>query len=272
MGLAQATFQRPMLKYNLAYNWSRWHFTIMSIRLGVNIDHVATLRQVRAGTTPYPDILEATKASVRGGADQITIHLREDRRHIQDSDLKILSTQCPVDLNLEMAVTDEMEKLVLKYKPQFCCLVPEKRQELTTEGGLDVVKKLKRISLLTERVAKKNIGVSLFIGPDLKQVRASAKSGAFGVEFHTGHWVEAAKKNKGDRDWKRLNEACALAHDLGLKVHAGHGLDYDSATMCTKLPHLRELNIGHAIVCHALEFGLEEAVRRMKAACRVSLQ
>ncbi len=151
----------------------------MSIRLGVNIDHVATLRQVRGGETPYPNILECVLDSVKGGADQITIHLREDRRHIQLEDLKILSEHCPVDLNLEMAVTPEMEKFALKFKPKFVCLVPEKRQELTTEGGLDVAKKLKPISKLIENLKKKGIETSLFIGGDIKQVKASAQSGGF---------------------------------------------------------------------------------------------
>lgn len=236
----------------------------MSIRLGVNIDHVATLKQVRGGETPYPNILDAANAAVRGGADQITIHLREDRRHIQDEDVEILTEQCPVDINLEMAVTDEMEKIALKYAPKYVCLVPEKRAELTTEGGLDVAKKLKRIAKLVEKVGKEDIGTSLFIGPDLKQVKAAAKTGAFAVEFHTGHWCEMLRKNKGERDWKKLVESCQLAHSLGLKVHAGHGLDFDSAKVSCSLPHMRELNIGHSIVCHSVFMGLEEAVRKMK--------
>ncbi|HEX4923413.1 MAG TPA: pyridoxine 5'-phosphate synthase, partial [Bdellovibrionales bacterium] len=176
--------------------------------------------------------------------------------------------ECPVDLNLEMAVTDEMEKLALKHVPRYICLVPEKRRELTTEGGLDVVKKQKRISQLVERVKKKNIEVSNFIAGDLKQVKASAATGAFAVEFHTGHWCDYLRVSpkKAESAWKRLVEAAALAHDLGLKVHAGHGLDFDTAAKCLQLPHVRELNIGHSIVCHALQMGLEEAVRRMKNA------
>jgi pyridoxine 5-phosphate synthase len=181
-----------------------------------------------------------------------------------------LAKECPVDLNLEMAATTEMERLALKYRPDYCCLVPEKRQELTTEGGLDVQKKLSSIKKLTEKLAKKNIGVSLFIGGNLKQVEASAKTGAFAVEFHTGHWVEARGKAK-DREWKKLYEAAILAHDLGLLVHAGHGLDFQSARDSTGLPFLRELNIGHSIVCHSTMMGIEEATRRMKSAINEGL-
>ncbi|MEQ1876255.1 MAG: pyridoxine 5'-phosphate synthase [Bdellovibrionia bacterium] len=240
----------------------------MAIRLGVNIDHVATLRQVRGGTTPYPSMLEATGAAVRGGADQITIHLREDRRHIQDEDVELLAESCPVDLNLEMAVTDEMEKIALKFHPKYVCLVPEKRAELTTEGGLDIVKKLKRISKLTEKMSGENIGVSLFIGADSKQVKASAKSGAFAVEFHTGHWCDNLRKGKGEKDWRKLIDACELAHALGLKVHAGHGLDFGTAKQACILPHMRELNIGHSLVSYSVVMGLEEAVRKMKESFR----
>jgi pyridoxine 5-phosphate synthase len=239
----------------------------MSIRLGVNIDHVATLRQVRGGETPYPNILESVLDSVSGGADQITIHLREDRRHIQLEDLKLLAERCPVDLNLEMAATDEMQKFALKYRPKFVCLVPEKRQELTTEGGLDVSKKLKNISKLIEKLKAKGIETSLFIGGDLKQVKASADSGGFAVEFHTGHWVEQWRKGakSAGKEWKKLLESAHEAHSLGLKVHAGHGLDFETARIACTLPHIRELNIGHFLVCRSVKAGLESSVKEMKS-------
>lgn len=236
-----------------------------SIRLGVNVDHVATLRQVRGGNTTYPDLLENVLAAVRGGADQITIHLREDRRHIQDKDLVVLAAKCPVDLNLEMAATDEMKRLALKHRPKYVCLVPEKRRELTTEGGLDVVRSGRRITGIVSDLLRKGIGVSPFIAPDLKQVRESARVGAFAVEFHTGHWV-LAKGRRRETIWKRLVESAEEAHRLGLRVHAGHGLDWASATEIARLPHLAELNIGHSIVCHALLLGMEASVQRMKQA------
>ncbi|MFN8791272.1 MAG: pyridoxine 5'-phosphate synthase [Bdellovibrionales bacterium] len=232
------------------------------IRLGVNVDHVATLRQVRGGTTPYPHLLEMVQESVRAGADQITIHLREDERHIQKSDLVLLSAKCPVDLNLEMAVTPRMIRLAKRYRPQWCCFVPEKRRELTTEGGLDVVGLRSAIQSAIQKLQSRGIEISLFIAPDLKQVRASFEVGADAVEFHTGHWVryQGARKN---REWSRLKEAAELAHSLGLRVHAGHGLDFVHSRKIRKLPHLKEVNIGHFLVCEALRKGLGQAVREM---------
>lgn len=237
------------------------------IRLGVNVDHVATLRQVRGGTTDYPNILKMVLESVKGGADQITIHLREDRRHIQLSDLVLLSKKCPVLLNLEMGATPEMEKLALKYKPDWCCLVPEKREELTTEGGLDVAGQAYRIGTLTQKLSKKGIKVSHFIEPSLEQVEAAAALGAQAVEFHTGHWVLLKGKAK-QKEWKRLEMAAHLAHGLGLHVHAGHGLDYAHTRKITKLAFLEEVNIGHSLVCYALEDGLRGAVSKMKKILR----
>lgn len=234
------------------------------IRLGVNVDHVATLRQVRGGTTPYPNLLQMVERAVRGGAGQITIHLREDRRHIQLHDLELLAKKCPVPLNLEMGATPEMVRLAKKHKPQWVCLVPEKRAELTTEGGLDVIKGFKKMAPMIEKLQVRGIEISMFIEPSLDQVRASHQIGADAVEFHTGHWV-LLKGPKKAKEWQRLVEAAKLAHELGLGVHAGHGLDYEHTRKILKMPHLREVNIGHSLICYALEEGLEKAVRRMKA-------
>lgn len=233
------------------------------IRLGVNIDHVATLRQVRGGTTPYPDLLHYAKRAVRGGADQITIHLREDRRHIQPADLAVLAKARPAALNLEMAVTDEMFRYARKHRPDWCCFVPEKRRELTTEGGLDVRKGRAAISAMTEKLQRIGIEISMFIEPSLEQVTASYEAGADAVEFHTGKWVRLKGAAK-DREWNRLHESALLAHNLGLGVHAGHGLDDEHTALIKPLYGLREINVGHSLICNALEDGLETAVRRMK--------
>jgi len=231
-----------------------------SIRLGVNIDHAATLRQVRGGTTPYPDLVEIAKLAVRGGAQQITIHLREDRRHIQDQDVKRLTQKRLVPINLEMAATPEMVKNALRYKPDWVCFVPEKREELTTEGGLDV-KKMKRVlSPMVERLQRIGIEISMFIEPSVEQVEASFEVGAEAVEFHTGHWVQL-KGPAQEREWKRLVTAARAAHELGLQVHAGHGLETQTTKLIKKLPFLEEVNIGHFLVCDALEKGLEASVR-----------
>nr|BFD62934.1 pyridoxine 5'-phosphate synthase [Bdellovibrio sp. HM001] len=233
------------------------------IRLGVNVDHVATLRQVRGGTTAYPNLLDMVKKSVKGGAEQITIHLREDRRHIQLEDLKLLSKQCPVPLNLEMAATSQMVSFAKKYRPDWVCFVPEKRAELTTEGGLDVKRGLKKMLPMVEKLQRIGIEISMFIEPSIEQVEASYEAGADAVEFHTGKWVtlKGAKKNA---EWKRLCEAAEWAHYLGMNVHAGHGLDYEHSRLINKLPHLQEVNIGHSLVCYALEYGMEESVRKMR--------
>jgi pyridoxine 5-phosphate synthase len=232
------------------------------VRLGVNVDHVATLRQVRGGTTPYPDLYQMVMCAVRGGAGQITIHLREDRRHIQLHDLQMLSKKCPVPLNLEMGATAEMMRFAQKYKPQWVCIVPEKREELTTEGGLNVVKGFRKMAPMIEKMQTRGIEISLFIEPSIEQVKASHKIGADAVEFHTGHWVlyKGAKKTK---EWKRLVEAAECAHSFGLRVNAGHGLDYEHTEKIKKLPNLCEVNIGHSLICYALHEGLEKAVYNM---------
>ena len=237
--------------------------TKRKIRLGVNIDHIATLRQVRGGTTAYPDLLALAKLAVKGGADGLTLHLREDRRHIQDHDLNLFSQERPAPLNLEMAATSEMVKIALKAKPDWVCFVPEKRAELTTEGGLNVAKMKKIIGPAVDRLQRIGVEISMFIEPRIEQVEAAYEIGAEAVEFHTGAWVQLeglAQK----REWKKLVEASEAAHELGLSVHAGHGLDYRTTKLVTKLPYLEEVNIGHSLICYALEEGIEKTVRRMR--------
>lgn len=233
------------------------------IRLGVNVDHVATLRQVRGGTTSYPDLLNAVKLTVRGGAEQITIHLREDRRHIQLEDLKLLAEKCPVPLNLEMAPDPRMFQLARKYLPAWVCLVPEKREELTTEGGLDLSKNFEFLKKEIEKTQQKGIEVSCFIEPSVAQVNWAHRLGADAVEFHTGHWVLATGEKK-KKIWKNLVEAAEKAHRLSLGVHAGHGLDFEHTRAIRSLPHLREVNIGHSIICYSIEHGIEKATRLIK--------
>lgn len=237
------------------------------IRLGVNVDHIATLRQVRGGTTEYPDLAHLARVAVKAGAEQITIHLREDRRHIQVHDLVTLAARRPALLNLEMAATDEMARFARKHRPDWCCIVPEKRRELTTEGGLDVDRGKKRMMPMIERLQRIGIEISMFIEPSLEQVRASYESGADAVEFHTGRWVHLKGPAK-EREWARLQEAAFLAHALGLGVHAGHGLDYAHTAKIARLHQLREVNIGHSLICYAIEEGLAQSVKKMKKILR----
>ncbi len=233
------------------------------IILGVNIDHAATLRQVRGATTSYPSLVKLTQLAKAGGAQQITIHLREDRRHIQDLDVVHLCQKSALPINLEIAVDAKMVQVALKNMPKWVCFVPEKRQELTTEGGLDVEKCQTQIKQLTNKLQKKNIKVSYFIEPSLQQVELSALAGATAVEFHTGHWVlQSGVKKK--IIWDKLVEAASWANHLGLRVHAGHGLDYHHALLIKKLPYLVEVNIGHSLVCYALEDGLRAVVKKIK--------
>jgi pyridoxine 5-phosphate synthase len=232
------------------------------IRLGVNIDHAATLRQQRAGQTSYPDLLKICHLAKMGGAKQITLHLREDRRHIQDSDVIKLLKNKPLKMNLEMAVTQEMLKMALKHKPHWVCFVPEKRQELTTEGGLDVCQMISKIKPMIQKLNQQKIKVSLFIEPSIDQVMAAREVGADAVEFHTGHWVLLSDKNKA-KEWQRLVMAATVANDLEMNVHAGHGLDYKHAKLIAKLPFLQEVNIGHSLICYALEDGLTKVTRKM---------
>ncbi len=235
---------------------------LKKIRLGVNLDHVATLRQVRGGTTAYPDIVLFVQNAVKGGADQITIHLREDRRHIQDADVARVIKSCPVPVNLEMAATEEMTLIAAKCIPDYICLVPEKREELTTEGGLNVVAMESELREISRRMKLKKIKVSTFIEPSIEQVEASKRIAADAIELHTGKWVQlsgAAEK----AEWDRLVKAAQRAHELGLQVHAGHGLDYKTAKKVAKLPYLEEVNIGHFLVCEALAVGMQKSVREM---------
>jgi pyridoxine 5-phosphate synthase len=235
------------------------------IRLGVNIDHVATLRQVRGNTTAYPDLVKIQNLCVRGGADQITIHLREDRRHIQEFDVLSITTHCPVDVNLEMGATEFMTKVALKYLPEWVCLVPEKRAELTTEGGLDLFHSEHRLHRVISLIQPKGIEVSLFIEPSLRQVEKAFELGADACEFHTGKWVLLKDKKSKQKEWSRLVEAARLCHDLGMRVHAGHGLDIEHVKKIKQLPYLVELNIGHSIICDSIEKGIENSVKEMKS-------
>ena len=230
--------------------------------LGVNIDHVATIRNARGGFDPDP--VAAAKICIENGADSITTHLREDRRHIMDNDVKALAKFVDAHLNLEMAVTDEMQKIALSVKPNSVCLVPEKRQEVTTEGGLDVAGQLKRITDFVTPLLDNEINVSLFIDPTEEQVRAAAKTGAQYIELHTGQYSNAFGGPYEEQEFLNLNEASRLAHALGLKVNAGHGLNYENVRRMHQIIDLNELNIGHIIISRAVFTGLSEAVREMK--------
>lgn len=199
----------------------------------------------------------------KGGASQITIHLREDRRHIQDFDVQLLCRKSALPINLEIAVNEKMQKIALKNKPQWVCFVPEKRQELTTEGGLDIENCFQKIQKMTLQLKNKKIKTSYFIEPSEKQVRLSAAAGADAIEFHTGHWV-LAKGSLKKKIWQNLVHTSRVAQRLGLRVHAGHGLDYAHARLIKKLPHLVEVNIGHALMCLALAQGLQKVVQKMK--------
>lgn len=235
------------------------------IRLGVNIDHVATLRQVRGGTTPYPNMVKIRDLVIKGGADQITIHLREDRRHIQEFDVRDITHGCKVDVNLEMGATEFMTKVALKYLPDWVCLVPEKRAELTTEGGLDLFHSENRLRRVISLVQPRGMEVSLFIEPSLRQVEKAHELGADACEFHTGKWVLLKDMRAKKREWKRLVDAARLCHEFGMRVHAGHGLDVEHVKKIKQLPYLVELNIGHSIICDSIEKGIENSVKEMKS-------
>jgi pyridoxine 5-phosphate synthase len=234
------------------------------LKLGVNIDHVATLRQARG--TVYPDTLEAAKVCAKAGAVSITIHLREDRRHIQDADVYRLSKNCPVPINLEMANSETIVGIALDVKPAEICLVPEKRQELTTEGGLDVAGNFQTLEKTVKRLQDNGSVVSLFIEPDEKIIEASAKTGARVVELHTGSFCDATDPVKAEMLLKKLISGARRAHDLGLQVNAGHGINLSNIADILKIPYLDTLNIGHSIVARAVFAGLENAVREMLAA------
>ncbi len=229
--------------------------------LGVNIDHVATIRQARG--TAYPSVLLAAALAEEAGADAITVHLREDRRHIQDEEVEALCKQVKTRVNLEMAVTDEMLAIAERNRPADVCLVPEKRQELTTEGGLDVATHFTRVRAACERMNAAGIRVSLFIDPDPVQLQASKDCGAAVVELHTGTYADESGAAQ-DEELARIVRAAELGSDLGLQVNAGHGLHYENVHPIVAIPELVELNIGHAIVARALFVGLGEAVREMR--------
>ncbi len=232
------------------------------ILLGVNIDHVATLRQSRG--TRYPEPLQAALLAEQAGADGITLHLREDRRHIQERDVEMLSDMLQTRMNLEMAVTEEMLEIACRIRPADCCLVPERREELTTEGGLDVAGQKDRIREACTRLAKAGVRVSLFIDAEPEQVAAAAAVGAPVIELHTGHYADAHDEAARARELQRIVQAVEQGHELGLQVNAGHGLHYHNVSEIAAIPGVRELNIGHAIIARAIFTGLEEAVREMK--------
>lgn len=235
--------------------------SINEILLGVNIDHVATLRQARG--TRYPDPVQAAIEAEQAGADGITLHLREDRRHIQDRDVEILGDILQTRMNLEMAVTDEMLAIAERLQPADCCLVPERREELTTEGGLDVAGQMPRIREACQRLAEAGVRVSLFIDADPQQIEAAAECGAPVIEIHTGHYADATGKAQ-QAELQRIVEGVRIGNSLELQVNAGHGLHYHNVTLIASLCAIRELNIGHAIIARALFTGLQEAVREMK--------
>ncbi len=231
-------------------------------RLGVNIDHVATLRQARG--TPYPDVILAAHLAENAGADQITCHLREDRRHIQDADLVHLRKTVKTKLNLEMAATPEMLAIALKIRPNIVTLVPEKREELTTEGGLDLFSKESYLTACISELKKNSIPVSLFINPDLEDMEKSAELGVYAVELHTGQYAEEKEAAKIEKELERLKRAAHLGIKLQLKIFAGHGLHYDNLAPLIQISEIEEYNIGHSIIARSVFVGLEQAIREMK--------
>ncbi|HXW30536.1 MAG TPA: pyridoxine 5'-phosphate synthase [Xanthobacteraceae bacterium] len=240
---------------------------VADLRLGVNVDHVATLRNARGGH--HPDPVRAAHLAIAAGADGITAHLREDRRHINDEDIARLKADVAAPLNLEMAATDEMLGIALKTRPHAACVVPERRAERTTEGGLDAAGQVSRLQPLVGELAKGGIRVSLFIAAEPAQIDAAAAIGAPCIEIHTGAWCEAvAAGHEGDAEaeWRRIVEATGFAHRLGLEVHAGHGLDFATAERIAAIADIVELNIGHFLIGQAVLVGLTDSIRAMRAA------
>ena len=230
--------------------------------LGVNIDHVATLRNARGGVEPSPIL--AAEICENNGATSITTHLREDRRHIKDEDVRTLIKTLKTKLNLEMAVTDEMQQIALEIKPNSVCLVPEKRQEVTTEGGLDVAGQLEKVTKFVKPLKEAGIIVSLFIDPDEAQIKAAAQTGAQFIELHTGQYSNAYGTENEEKELKKLFNAAKMAESLGLRVNAGHGLNYENVHRMHEIPNLYELNIGHSIISRAVFTGLAEATEKMR--------
>jgi pyridoxine 5-phosphate synthase len=232
-------------------------------RLSVNIDHIATIRQARKGTEPDP--VAAAMLAELAGAQGIIAHLREDRRHVQDRDLRLLREIVQTKLNMEMAATEEMQRIALEVKPDFSTLVPEKREELTTEGGLEVASRTDILKAYISRLQQGGIIVSLFIDPDDKQIAAAKKTGADWVEIHTGAYANAKNEKDRDREFAKITEAAKLAGSLGLRVGAGHGLNYVNTEKIAGIPEVEELNIGHSVISRAALVGMDRAVREMKA-------
>ena len=236
------------------------------LRLGVNIDHVATVRNARGGS--YPDPLRAAKIAEAAGADGITAHLREDRRHISDADIEGLMEVLSVPLNFEMAATDEMQSIALRHKPHAVCIVPEKREERTTEGGLEIAREENRLAHFIGPLREAGCRVSIFIAADKRQIEAAHRIGAEVVELHTGAYCDAHAEDRiaeRDEELAALTDMATFAHDLGLEVHAGHGLSYDTVAPIAALPEVRELNIGHFLIGEAIFLGLEPAISKMRA-------
>lgn len=237
--------------------------TGLPLRLGVNIDHVATVRNARG--TDYPDPVRAALVAAAAGADGITAHLREDRRHITDADIARLAAELTVPLNLEMAATDEMLAIALRHRPHAACIVPEKREERTTEGGIDAAGLHNRLAPMVSELSAARVRVSLFIEPDPRQIEAAVRLGAPVVELHTGRYAELDGEKRAD-ELRRLADAAALASKNGLEVHAGHGLTVDNVAPVAAIPQVVELNIGHSLIADAVFVGLAQAVRDMRAA------
>ena len=235
------------------------------IKLGVNIDHVATLRQARG--TKYPSVVEAALRAEQAGADSITLHLREDRRHMQDEDIFAIRPLLQTKMNLELAATDEMIAIALKVKPQDVCIVPERREERTTEGGLNIKDGYDHLYRATQTLTEKGSRVSLFIAPDLKDIDLAKKMGAPVIEIHTGRYADSKDEGTKQKELKRVKDAAAYALSLGLVVNAGHGLHYHNVNLIAEIPVIEELNIGHAIVAHALFVGWDNAIKEMKLLC-----
>lgn len=253
-------------KFSILVQWSHLQYNFIeseeAMLLGVNIDHIATLRNARGGVEP--DLVESALICEKAYVAGITTHLREDRRHIKDADVRTLRKILKTRLNLEMAMTDEMQKIALELLPAACCLVPEKRQELTTEGGLDVAGQLEKAVQFVRPLEDSGIVVSLFIDPSKEQVEASYKTGAQFIELHTGAYSEAFGTEDEETEFQKLKEASIYAQSLGLKVNAGHGLNYQNVNRMHEIPNLVELNIGHSIIARAIFVGLEKAVVEMK--------
>jgi len=236
------------------------------IKLGINIDHVATLRQARG--TKYPSVVEAALRAEQAGADSITLHLREDRRHMQDEDIFAIRPLLQTKMNLELAATDEMIAIASRVKPQDVCIVPERREERTTEGGLNLKESYDHLYRATQNLTEQGSRVSLFIAPDLKDIDLAKKMGAPVIEIHTGSYADAEDEETKQKELKRVKEAAEHALSLGLIVNAGHGLHYHNVNLIAAIPGIEELNIGHAIVAHALFVGWDNANREMKLLLR----